>query len=178
MNALDEYGYDVTGLVRRGMVHLAVGWDVEVASLVVVLSKRLGRNPLLVGASSVDKYCIVEELARRIVGGAAPGWLLSARVVAVDSGKLLSGAKFRGEFEERVQMVLCEAYLNRGTIILYFDELLVGASAGGFDLGFMLKLPLAEGRVQCIAATMPENLDYLRGSGALIRQFQVVRVGA
>jgi len=173
-HSLEEYGYDLTELARRGKVEPVKGRDAEVQRVIEILTRRTKNNPLLVAAPDIDKYSIVEELARRIAIGNAPSTLRDRNIVAVDLGKLLAGTRFRGEFEERVQTVLREVCQSEGRIIPYFDELWVGVADGGLDIGSMLKFPLAVGEVQCIAATTPKYLEYFRENGMLARQFQVI----
>ena len=174
---LDKYGYDLTNLGRQGRLETVDGRDAEVERVMEVLTKKTRRNPLLVGAPDIDKFSIVEELARRIAVGSAPSLLQEKKIVAVDLGKLVAGTKFRGEFEERVQAVLSEVHQSKGGIIPYFDELWVGVAEGGLDIGSILKFPLAVGEVQCIAATTPKYLDYFKEKGMLARQFEAIPVG-
>ena len=172
--SVEEYGYDLTELARQGKVEPVKGRDAEVQRVMEILTRRTKRNPLLVGAPDIDKFSIVEELARRIAIGSALTPLREKKIVAIDLGKLVAGTKFRGEFEERVQVVLRKVCENEGRAIPYFDELWVGVAEGGLDIGSMLKFPLAVGQVQCIAATTPKYLEYFRENGMLARQFQII----
>ena len=173
---LEEYGYDLTDLAHQAKLRPVEGRDDAVQRVMEILTRRTKRNPVLVGARSVDKFSIVEELARRIAIGSAPSLLQEKKIVALDLGKLVAGTKFRGEFEERVQAVLREVCQSKGRIIPYFDELWVGVAEGGLDIGSMLKFPLAVGEVQCIAATTAKYLEYFKEKGMLARQFQVIPV--
>lgn len=175
--ALYKYGYDLTDMALQGKLEPVTGRDWEVNQLIEVLARRRKNSPLLVGDFSVDRSSIVQELARRIASGNVPRFLQGKKIVALDLGKLVAGAKFRGEFEERVEAVLAAVRRSEGRIIPYFDELWVGFAEGGLDIGSMLKFPLAVGEFKCIAASVPKYLDYFKEGGLLARQFKVISVG-
>lgn len=174
--ALDQYGYDLTAMARQGKLEPVTGRDYETNQVIEVLARRQ-KSPLLVGDFNVDKLSIVQALVHRIVGGDVPGFLQASKIVALDCGKLLAGAKFRGEFEERVAAVVADVRKSEGEIIPYFDELWVGAAEGGLCIGSMLKLTLAVGELKCIASTVPEYLDSFRDGGLLSREFRIIYVG-
>jgi ATP-dependent Clp protease ATP-binding subunit ClpC len=173
----DRYGYDLTQMTIQGKLTPVTGKDHEINQLIEALAKKT-KSPLLVADVSIDKFSIVQGLAQRIASGDVPPFLHGKKIVALDLGKLVAGAKFRGEFEERVGAVLDAVRKSEGMIIPYFDELWVGAAEGGLDIGSLLKLPLAVGEFQCIAATVPQYLDYFRARGLLAREFEVISVVA
>jgi ATP-dependent Clp protease ATP-binding subunit ClpB len=180
--ALEKYAKDLTDLARRGKLDPVIGRDEEIRRVIQVLSRRTKNNPVLIGEPGVGKTAIVEGLARRIFQGDVPEILRDKRVVSLDLGAMLAGAKFRGEFEERLKAVLQEIDEAHGQIILFIDELhtLVGAGAaeGAIDASNMLKPALARGELRAIGATtLNEYRKYIEKDAALERRFQIVFVG-
>ena len=180
--ALEKYAKDLTDLARRGKLDPVIGRDEEIRRVIQVLSRRTKNNPVLIGEPGVGKTAIVEGLARRIFQGDVPEILRDKRVVSLDLGAMLAGAKFRGEFEERLKAVLKEIDEAHGQIILFIDELhtLVGAGAaeGAIDASNMLKPALARGELRAIGATtLNEYRKYIEKDAALERRFQIVFVG-
>jgi len=180
--ALEKYAKDLTELARKGKLDPVIGRDEEIRRVIQVLSRRTKNNPVLIGEPGVGKTAIVEGLARRIVQGDVPDALRSKRVVSLDLGSMLAGAKFRGEFEDRLKAVLREIDEANGQIILFIDELhtLVGAGAaeGAIDASNMLKPALARGELRAIGATtLNEYRKYIEKDAALERRFQIVFVG-
>jgi ATP-dependent Clp protease ATP-binding subunit ClpB len=180
--ALERYARDLTELARRGKLDPVIGRDEEIRRVVQVLSRRTKNNPVLIGEPGVGKTAIVEGLAQRIISGDVPEVLKHKRVVALDLGAMLAGAKYRGEFEDRLKAVLKEIEDSQGQIILFIDELhtLVGAGAaeGAIDASNMLKPALARGELRAIGATtLNEYRKYIEKDAALERRFQIVYVG-
>ncbi len=180
--ALEKYGRDLTADARAGKLDPVIGRDEEIRRVIQVLSRRTKNNPVLIGEPGVGKTAIVEGLARRMVDGDVPEGLKDKRLVALDLGAMVAGAKFRGEFEERLKAVLHEIASAEGEIIVFIDELhtLVGAgkAEGAMDAGNMLKPALARGELHCIGATtLDEYRKYIEKDAALERRFQPVMVG-
>jgi ATP-dependent Clp protease ATP-binding subunit ClpB len=180
--ALERYGRDLTELARKGRLDPVIGRDEEIRRVVQVLSRRTKNNPVLIGEPGVGKTAIVEGLAQRIVRGDVPEGLKEKRVVGLDMGALVAGAKYRGEFEERLKAVLKEITESEGRIVLFIDELhtVVGAGAaeGAIDASNMLKPMLARGELHTIGATtLDEYRKHIEKDAALERRFQPVVVG-
>jgi len=180
--ALQKYGRDLTDLARQGKLDPVVGRDEEIRRCIQILSRRRKNNPVLIGDPGVGKTAIVEGLAQRIVAGDVPESLKNRTIYALDMGQLLAGAKYRGEFEERLQAVLQQIQQAQGKILCFIDELhtLVGAgkSDGAMDAANLLKPALARGELRCIGATtLDEYRQHIEKDAALERRFQPVLVG-
>ncbi|HXX42314.1 MAG TPA: Clp protease N-terminal domain-containing protein, partial [Chthoniobacterales bacterium] len=178
---LEKYGRDLTELARRGKIDPVIGRDNEIRRIMQVLSRRTKNNPVLIGDPGVGKTAIVEGLARRIISGDVPESLKNKRLIAMDIGAMVAGAKFRGEFEDRLKAFLKEVTDSQGAIILFIDELhtIVGAGAaeGSVDASNMLKPMLARGELRTIGATtLDEYRKYIEKDAALERRFQPVMV--
>ena len=183
LNALEQYGRDLTAVARQGKLDPVIGRDDEIRRVIQVLSRRTKNNPVLIGEPGVGKTAIVEGLARRVADGDVPEGLKTKRIVALDLGSMLAGAKYRGEFEERLKAVLDEIKQSEGEIITFLDELhtLVGAGAaeGAMDASNMLKPMLARGELRLIGATtLDEYRKHIEKDAALERRFQPVIVDA
>ncbi len=178
---LEKYGRDLTELARRGKIDPVIGRDNEIRRIMQVLSRRTKNNPVLIGDPGVGKTAIVEGLARRIISGDVPDSLKQKRIIAMDIGAMVAGAKFRGEFEDRLKAFLKEVTDSQGQVILFIDELhtIVGAGAaeGSVDASNMLKPMLARGELRTIGATtIDEYRKYIEKDAALERRFQPVMV--
>ncbi len=179
--ALEKYGRDLTRLASQDKLDPVIGRDEEIRRVIQILSRRTKNNPVLIGEPGVGKTAVVEGLARRIYRGDVPEGLKNRRIIALDMGALIAGAKYRGEFEERLKAVLKEVTSANGSVILFIDELhtVVGAGAaeGAMDAGNLLKPMLARGELHCIGATtLDEYRKYIEKDAALERRFQSVLV--
>ncbi len=179
--SLEKYGRDLTEYARQGKLDPVIGRDDEIRRTIQILSRRTKNNPVLIGEPGVGKTAIAEGLAQRIINRDVPESLLDRKLIALDMGSLIAGAKYRGEFEERLKAVLKEVTESQGTIILFIDEIhtVVGAGAtqGAMDAGNLLKPMLARGELRCVGATtLDEYRKYIEKDAALERRFQQVYV--
>lgn len=180
-DALEKYGTDLVALARANKLDPVIGRDAEIRRTIRILSRKTKNNPVLIGEPGVGKTAIVEGFAQRIVNGDVPEWLKDRIIFSLDLGALMAGAKYRGEFEERLKAVLTEIKNSEGRIILFIDEIhcIVGAgkTEGSSDAGNMLKPMLARGELHCIGATtLDEHRQYIEKDAALERRFQPVMV--
>ena len=180
-NVLEKYGRDIVALAREGKIDPVIGRDEEIRRIIKILSRKTKNNPVLIGEPGVGKTAIIEGLARRIVANDVPTTLKDKSIFELDMGALVAGAKFRGEFEERLKAVLNKVKDSDGKIIMFIDEihLIVGAGKadGALDASNMLKPMLARGELHCIGATtLKEYREYIEKDSALERRFQKVLV--
>jgi len=180
--SLEKYGMDLTQLAREGKLDPVIGRDDEIRRCIQILSRRTKNNPVIIGEPGVGKTAIAEGMAQRIIRGDVPEPLLNRKLISLDMGALLAGAKFRGDFEERLKAVLKEVTASNGQIILFIDEIHTvvgaGATSGAMDAGNLLKPMLGRGELRCIGATtLNEYRKYIEKDAALERRFQQVYVG-
>lgn len=180
-NVLEKYGRNIVALAKQGKIDPVIGRDEEIRRIIKILSRKTKNNPVLIGEPGVGKTAIIEGLARRIVANDVPSSLKDKEIFELDMGALVAGAKYRGEFEERLKAVLNKIKDSDGNIIMFIDEihLIVGAgkSDGALDASNMLKPMLARGELHCIGATtLKEYREYIEKDSALERRFQKVLV--
>ncbi|MEW6417410.1 MAG: ATP-dependent Clp protease ATP-binding subunit [Nitrospirota bacterium] len=178
--ALDEFGRDLTQLAKEGKLDPVIGREDEIERLIQILGRRIKNNPVIIGEPGVGKTAIVEGLAQKIISGDVPDSLLGKRIISLDLGALIAGTKYRGQFEERLKIVMKEI-IQSDNVILFVDELhtLIGAGAaeGSVDASSMLKPALSRGEIQCIGATTPDEYrKHIEKDGALERRFQPINV--
>ena len=181
--SLEKYGIDLTQSARDGILDPVIGRDEEIRRTIQILSRRTKNNPVLIGEPGVGKTAIVEGLAQRIINGDVPSALQDRKLISLDMGSLLAGAKYRGEFEERIKNILKKVKESDGKIILFIDEIHTvvgaGASGGSLDASNLLKPMLARGELRCIGATtINEHKQNIEKDPALERRFQKIKVDA
>ena len=181
--SLEKYGIDLTQSARDGILDPVIGRDEEIRRTIQILSRRTKNNPVLIGEPGVGKTAIVEGLAQRIINGDVPSALQDRKLISLDMGSLLAGAKYRGEFEERIKNILKKVKESDGKIILFIDEIHTvvgaGASGGSLDASNLLKPMLARGELRCIGATtINEHKQHIEKDPALERRFQKIKIEA